>query len=124
MKKSKEEEKHTEKLFTVSKFIFIIFIIIVVTQFVGCSYPIEKEIVGKWTVTGQPGFVQFLANKSVVLTDGKEEYTGTWRLDKNRLLLQFKVRGSTTIIWDNVKIHGDTMTVTSWGIETNFIRSK
>jgi|WetSurMetagenome_2_1015567.scaffolds.fasta_scaffold722967_2 hypothetical protein len=111
---------------TRSKLTLILFIFTAMVLLAGCSGSIEKGVVGKWIQTDKPGYIEFSANKSLVLNDGKSVFTGSWSVvDKKQLKFQIMAMGKQqNVIWDKVNIKGDNMTITLGSMEYNFKRSK
>ena len=108
------------------QFALILFISVAMFLLAGCSGSVEKDVAGKWTETGKPGYAEFSADKSLKINDGKSDYTGTWSIaNKNQLNLQFTAMGKQqNVTWDKVTIKGDTMTFTLGAMEYKFNRIK
>jgi hypothetical protein len=111
---------------TRSRLTSILFIFTAMVLLAGCTGSIEKGVVGKWMQADKKGYAEFFANKSLVINDGKSEFTGSWSVvDKKTLNLQFVAMGKKqNVTWKKVSIQGDTMTITLGSMEYNFKRSK
>ncbi len=91
----------------------------------GCSKPIEEAIIGKWGEGKHVNF-EFFHDNTFLFNDGSKQLSGRWMMvGDDRIKADIPVFGTTvTLVFEDIEISGNKMTLTSKGKKGTLNRIK
>lgn len=112
---------------TMKSTISILLITIACIVSVSCTNTANKEILGRWyVIQGDFDFFEFFSDGAFLAKNDTLQHSGKWSaINDNRIKAEVTVFGTTTILlFEDIKITGDRMTLTLNGNNCELSRNK